>query len=888
MISSPRLARWLVERAAGRVHGPALVGDLEEEFYDHILPTRGPTRAVLWYWGQALGSAGPLLLRRRERARSRKSSSQAKGDHMWMFLQDARFSIRAIRKNLAFSVILITTLALGIGANTVLYSVVDGLVLHPFPFPDGDRLVTVGTEYPRLGTGLNFIEHMSPAEFTDIRDEARSLQDIVAWDMGNRQVSFGEMSDNLFTGFWWGDAFQTIGMSPYLGRGMTAEETVRGDAVAVLSHRIWQSRFGADPQIIGKTFGLNGNPYEIVGIMPPRAEFSGMDLWMPMGVGPEVFPRQRRQFQVMARIRDGFSLDQVNAELEGLARRTELEYAREMEEYADWRMTAFTWTDANVQSLKPAAYILLGAVGFVLLLVCSNVASLLLGRSAQRRQEMAVRVAMGANRSRLVRQMLTESVTLSIAGGLLGLGLARLGTNATAEILSTLPFVSGTVELNTRVLLFTAGVSVAAGVLFGLLPALQNSAVSVQGTLKSEGASVTGSRGRLGLQRVLVAVEVALALVLLVGGGLLISSVARLNAVDTGFQPENVMTMRLTLPREDYDAAAVSTFFQTLEEEVSAIPGVVAVGRGDQFPPIAFSFTRVATEGLEVTDEGQLPVVLSTIASPGYFEALGIPFHRGRSFSDLDVEDAPMVAIVNEAAAELLFEGQDPIGKRVRGGVDEDSPWFQVVGVAGNTVNVGPDQPPMAQVFLNHRQVPEWSNQMFLLVRTSVDPYSVVPAIRSTVRGIDADQPVYRIQTAEETLARSTASRRIAATVLSIFAAFALTLAAVGIFAVVSFSVGERTREIGLRMALGAEASQVRRLMIRQALMPVVIGGVVGLGVALLLGRLMGQLLFEVTGTDPVTLLTVTALLATVALVASYLPAMRASRLDPIEALRYD
>lgn len=888
MKSTPRFAKWLVRAVADDHYGDALLGDLEEEFHTHIAPTTNAAAAQLWYWRQAVGSVGPLLRRRLARARARNAHVSKKRDQMGTLFQDLRFGLRAMRKNFSFSLVLVATLALGIGANTILYSVVDGMILNPFPFPNADRIVTVGTEYPRLGTGLNFVEHMSPAEYTDIREQTRTLENIVAWDMGNRQVSFGEMTDNLFTGFWWGNAFETIGMTPHLGRGMTEEETLRGDRVAVLSHRVWQSRFGADPDIIGKSFGMNGNPFEVVGIMPPRAEFSGMDMWIPMGVGPEVFPRQRRQFQIMARLVDGSSLEELNTELEALARRTELEYGREMEEYADWRMAGVTWTEANVRTLRPAAYTLLGAVGFVLLLVCSNVASLLLARASTRRREMAVRTAMGANRGRLIRQMLTESVTLALVGGVIGLAVAKVGTDAVARILSTQPFLSGTVELNSRVLLFTAAVSVLAGVLFGLFPALRASSSGVQSTLQSEGAAVAGGRGRMGLQRTLVAVEVALALVLLVGGGLLLNSVARLNAVDTGFEPDNVLTMRLTLPWEEYDGPAIGAFFQNLEEQVSAIPGVEAVGRGDQFPPVAFAFRRVATEGLEVTDEGQLPVALTSLTSPGYFDALGMSLVRGRTFNDLDVEGAPMVAVVNEAAAELLFEGEDPLGQRVRGGSDEDDPWFEVVGVVGNTVNVGPDQPPFPQVFANHRQMPGWSNQMYLLVRTSVEPFSVLPAIRSTVRSLDADQPVYQIRTAAQTLALSVAPRRIAANVLGIFATFALLLAAVGIFAVVSFSVGERTREIGLRVALGAGGHQVRSLIVRQALVPVLIGAILGLGAAVALGGLMGRLLFEVSGTDPLTLASVTALFGLVAFAASYIPALRASRLDPMEALRYD
>ena len=705
-MSVPPIAGWILRQLAGSTHGDAMVGDLDEEFHEHVVGERSLFAARMWYRAQVIKSLGPTLLQRARRAGENRQSGKMGDGMMSTFLNDLRFALRGVRKSPAFASLVILTLALGIGANTIIYSVVDGLILHPYPFPDADRLIAVGTEYPKLGSDLSFVEHISPPEYMDIRDQARTLRDVVAWDMGNRQVSFGDVSENLFTGFWWGDAFETLRLPALMGRGMTLEETLRGDRVAVLSHRVWETRFGADPDMIGKTMIMNGNPYTVVGVMPARTIVYGMDLWIPMGVGPEVIPRQRRQWQVMARIRDGFGMEQVNTELEGLSRRVEQEHVAKMEEYEGWHMRALTFTEANVRTLKLAAFVLMGAVGFVLLLVCSNVASLVLARSSGRRREMAVRTALGAGRGRLIRQILTESVALSVVGGALGVGLAYFGTAAVADIASQQPFLAGTVELSTRVLVFSAAVSLSAGVLFGLFPALQNSAFDIQETLKTEGSGVTSGVRRLRLQRAFVVVEVAVALVLLVGGGLLINTVIHLNTADTGFQPEDVVSMRLTLPWEEYDGPAIGAFFQELEERVGAIPGVEAVGRGAQFPPINFAWNRMAAEGLGVVEEGQLPMTMTTLASPGYFGALGIPLVRGRSFNDLDVEGSPPVAIINDAAADLLFPDRDPIGSRIRAGADSDDPWIEVVGVVGNTINQEIDQPPAPEVFANHRQMP--------------------------------------------------------------------------------------------------------------------------------------------------------------------------------------
>lgn len=809
---------------------------------------------------------------------------------MTSILQHVRHSLRSIRKNPGFATVVVLTLGLGIGANTVVFSTVDGVVLNPFPYPDGDRLVGVGTIYPKLGRDLGFWEVLSPPEYLDIEQGSRRLEDVVAWDMGHRQLTVGDVTENTFSAFWWGDAFPTLGVRPAAGRGFSAEEIERGERVAIISHRLWQSRFAGDPSAIGGAVLINGEPYTLIGVMPPRALVFGTDLWIPMPVRPEVFPRQRRQMQVLARLAPGATLEGAQAELSTIAGRIEQEYVAEMPEYEGWSLVARTWKDINVGQLKPAALILFGAVGFVLLLVCANVASLLLARSSSRQRELAVRSALGAGRLRILRQMLTESVVLGVLGGTVGIGLGYLGVRAVSNVLDSLALpVPGSVAMNPRVLAFTAVVALAAGIAFGIVPALQAIRGGVSETLRNEAHSSTGGAHRLRWQRVFVGVEVALALVLLVGGGLLINSFLRLQAVDPGLDAESVLTMRLTLASERYSREEIEPFFQELRRRVEAIRGVTAVASASQFPPNAFSSQRVWIEGRELRGEGALPSAYRTIASPGYFEAMGIPLLRGRVFTQNETAGTPYVAVIDETMARRYFPGEDPIGRRIRiGGPDSGAPLMEIVGIVGATQNRGLDVPPEPELYVSSLQADGLWNQLFLLVRTRVDARSVLPAVRAQVREIDPEQPVYLIRTLEGAFAQSQFTRRLSTRTLIVFGLFALILAAVGIYGVVAFAVTQRTREIGVRMALGAREAQVRGLMIKQALVPVAAGALVGLGGALALGRVMSGLLFRVGAHDPLTLLVVTAVLVCIALLASWVPALRASRLDPVSALRYE
>ena len=795
-------------------------------------------------------------------------------------------TLRTFRRTPVFTGLIVATLAVGIGATTLVFSIADGLVLHPFPFPEPDRLVSVGTAYPRLNRELSFWENLSPPEYLDIANQSRTLRDVVSWDMGNRQID--ELgTENVFSAFWWGDAFPTLRMTPAAGRGFLPEEITQGEAVAIISHRLWQDRFGADPGMIGQPIHISGDPYTLVGVMPPGTLIYGTDLWLPMAAAPERFPRARRQMQILARLAPGVTLDAVNTELETLARQTELSYGTEFPEYEGWQQVARTWNDVSTQLLKPAALALLGAVGFVLLLVCANVASLLLARATTRRREFAVRSALGASQPRIVRQLLAESVTFSVAGGIIGVWLASAGVRGFDAIAALSPIgLPGTVVMNGRVLAFATAVSVLCGLIFGTAPAWQAARTDVQGMLRAEAQTATAGRHRLRLQRAFVALEIALAVILLTGGGLLVRSFLKLQTVDPGFDTGQMLTMRLTLPPAKYPGSASGIFFAELVDRLEQLPGVRQAAAASQFPPREFSRTQFVVEGMEGGRDERLPSAFLTIASPGYFEAIGVRLRQGRLFTDRDVDGAPEVAVINEAAAQRFFGGDDAVGRRFRVGTSPDATAIEVIGVVGSTRNRGLDAPADPEIFASLDQLPGRWNQLFLLVRTEGDPRAILPAVRAEVAAMDPEQPIYAIMTVDEVFALVSAPRRIATLLIAGFAGFALLLAVAGIYSVVSYGVNERTQEIGLRMTLGASSQSLRRLIVGQALVPVAVGAGVGLAGAVALGRTMSGLLFDVGAGDPLTLGGVIVTLLASATLASYLPARRASRLDPASALR--
>ncbi len=895
MSRPPRFASWLFSRLAHPGDREAMLGDLVEEYARHSLPKQGFLLARLWFWWQV---ATTLRCDLSERVRLRKSlqallspsKAPRQGDSkMQNICQDFRFAVRTLSRSPGFTALVVLTLALGIGANTAVFSLVDSLILHPFDYPEQDRLVGVGTVFPKKKQELGFWEVLSPLEYMDVRTQSKTLQQVVCWDMGHRQVSGSESPENVFSAFWWGNALDTLGVQPALGRGFTQEETLKGGEVAIISHRFWQRRFGGDPGMVGQVIYVNGNPRTLVGVMPPETLIYGTDLWLPFGVPPERFERGRRQMQILARLAPGASLEDANLELETISRRIELEYLGEFEEYEGWKLVAQTWTGINTSAMRPAGLMLMGAVVFVMLLVCANLSSFFLARSIHRRREYAVRRALGAGRARLTVQMVTESGLTALAGGALGLLMAVGGVQALSNLVASIPFVSTSISISSRTLAFTLLISVATGLLLGLLPALRLSRSDLQDVLKSEGGQSTQSAGKQRLQGALVAVEVTLAVILLVGAGLVVHSFVRLQGVDTGFRTDNLLTMRLTLPWEKYRGERITAFFQTLIERVEGLPGVHQAAAASQIPPNVFSRRQFQKEGQAIDSEGRLPTAYGTLATAGYFETFGVTLLQGRTFDERDRTGTPFMAVINQELARRHFGGENPVGQRiVMGRPGSDAPTAEVIGVVASAHNRGPSVPPQPEMFLSVRQANGWSNQLYLIVHTDGNPRGLLPAVKREVLALDADQPVYAVQTMQEALAGSTTQWRIASSLLSLFALFALILAAVGIFSVVAYRVASRTQEIGLRIALGAGSFQVSRMVTLQALLPVGIGAALGLAASLAMGRIMGRLLFEVNAIDPVTIGGTVLLLAAITLLAGTFPAYRASRLDPVQALRYE
>ena len=655
---------------------------------------------------------------------------------------------------------------------------------------------------------------------------------------------------------------------------------------------MWQSRFGGDPNILNRPIRIGGQPTSIVGVMPSGLVLIGTDLWIPWGADTATMPRHVRQFTIIGRLAPGVSESRANAELSTIAAQVQQTHGAQYKEYEGWRLTATPWAAALLQDVRLAAWILLAAVAVVLLIACANLANLMLARSTTRHRELAVRLALGAARWRIARQLLTESVLLAVAGAAAGLLLAWTGLQfSDALIPSQFAMLALDANLSGRVLAWSAGLTAVTSLLVALLPAIQATRTDPHDSLKSE--------GRAGLSRVgtrvrhsLIVAEIALSVVLLLGAGLLLRSFVKLQKVDLGFDPRGVLTMRLTLPNQKYKSGeAITGFFEELTRRVQAVPGVAGAAMVSQFPPLGPFSGQIEVEGMQHAG-ATLPTANTTIASRDYFRTLQLPILRGRAFTSEDTPQAPRRVIVNQAFVARYLASRDPLQARVRmvgrGAATAPRPWSEIVGVVADARNNGAGAPVRPEVFIPMEQGRDAWNQLFLITRANLETTGLIASIRSAVTSIDPEQPVYAIQTIEDAVALSSFQQRISSMLLGIFATVALILAAVGIFGVMSYSVSARTQEIGVRMAIGAERIDVLRLVLLQVARLAAVGLALGIALLLAAGKALSQLLYEVKPSDPLTIAAVTITLGLVALIAAWVPAWKASRVDPMVALRYE
>ena len=804
--------------------------------------------------------------------------------------QDLRYGLRMLLKHPGFTLVAVVALALGIGANSAIFSVVDSLLLRPLPFEQPERLVQVWESNPQRG---RLEMPASFPNFTDWRDQNHVFEHTVAYSHWSFNLTGSAEPERIRSALVSHAFFPMLGIKPILGRTFLPGEDQPGqDLSVVISRSLWQRRFNSDPGVVGKAVDLNGKSFTVVGVVAEATALPGLpgdiELWAPVSHGFALTERRAHFLNVIARLKPGVGLEQAQAEMSRIAEALSRQYP---EANADRTLRIVPLQEQVVGDVRPALLVLLGAVVFVLLIASTNVANMLLARAAGRRKEIAIRTALGAGRWRLVRQLLTESLLLALAGGALGLLLALWGVNLLVMFgPSDLPRVKE-VAVDGRVLAFTFAVSLLTGLVFGLVPALQSSRPELNETLKEGGRSATGGAGRRRVRSLLVVTEVTLSLVLLVGAGLLLKSFFRLRAVNPGFNPQDVLTMQLDLTGPNYQKGSqVISFHGRLLERVGALPGVEAAATASSVPiapDAGFAYLTFVVER-QTPDPAEHPAAFYNGVSPDYFRTMQIPVLRGRAFDEHDVRGALGVAIVNETLARSYFHGSDPLGRRIT--LNDENPkeedWATVVGVVKDTKPRELAGEPVAEMYMPYAQQPEPS--MALMIRTAGSPDAVVAAVRREVLALDPAQPVYSVRTLPAVMSEAVATPRFRTFLLGVFAALALALAVVGIYGVMSYAVTQRTHEFGIRMALGAGSSDVLKLVVGHGMALALAGVLIGLVASFALTRVLAGLLYGVTPTDPVTFACVSLLLVAVALAACLIPARRAAKVDPMVALRYE
>ena len=818
-------------------------------------------------------------------------------------LRDIRFALRSFVKNPAFALAAIFSLAIGIGANTSIFSVANALLFHPLPYADSDRLVILWNRSP----GLNITEDwFSTAQYNDIKTGHHGFEQLAIAIGGNynltgqgdpERVGAVRVSSNLLP---------MLGARPAVGRLLTPDEDSPGrPATAVLTDGFWSRRFGRDPRMIGESVTINGQSYEIVGVLPehfslPREVIPLLDgteqaeIFLPLPLAPSAAQvRTREDYNIVGKLKANVSLAQAQAEMDTITARLRQDFPENYPPNGGLTFSIVPLLEQVVGNVRRSLLVLLGSVGLVLLIACANVANLLLSRAVARQQEIAVRTALGASRWRIVRQLLTESLLLSLGGGALGLLICLLNVKW-IHILGTksIPRLQD-VGIDGRVFLFALLLSLLSGILFGLSPALRISRLDLNSTLKDAGRGAVGTRsvwGRgISVRGLLVVSELALSVVLLIGAGLLIRSFARLQDVLPGFNPRGVLTFDLTLTRPKYsDEQTILNAYRQVWERLERLPGAKAAGGVTSLPlSESFAWTPITVEGRTPLPGEKFLNADERLVSGHYFEAMGIPLRRGRFFTEQDDLTKPIVVIVDEHMADELWPGQNPVGKRIHiVEIESKDPWQTVVGVVGRVKQDSLDSDPRIAFYVPHTQFP--TRAMTVALRSSVNPAAMVSAVKNELRNLDPDLPMYSVRTMEQRVDESLARRRFLMLLLGGFAGSALLLATIGIYGVMAYLVNQGTREIGIRIALGASQRNVLGLVVRRGMALALSGVMIGLAAAFLLTRLIRSLLFGVQATDPITFAAISVLLFFIALLASYIPARRAARIDPMVSLRSD